>query len=246
MPGFRPRRTTKRPYVRRKKAFNKHRRARLYKNGILNIVRKTNTCYLANTVTAGIPIAVPGAGMNANWLQLGTAVATNGSNYDIPFSMEFRLSDIVGYADITNLCDDYKINNVKVTIYYNSNVAGVDSPASIPSIFYVNDNDSSEVTTVSTFRQRMGIRYKQFTANKPRISMKVAPKVAPIIYDGLTTNGYSIPLTTTWLNTAFPTVPHYSLRGYFSNVYCPSILDKTQSTLFTFDITYSVTGKDFD
>lgn len=236
-----PRRKTKKPT-----AIRRRRRAALYRNGLLNIVRKTNAAYLLTTNTAGVPQAVAGAGMNPNWLQLGTPGNLNGQNYDIPFSMEFRLSDIVGYADIVNLCDDYKINWVKVTIYYNSNVASVDSPASIPSIFYIADTDSSEVPTVSAFRQRMGSRFKQFTANKPRISMKLSPRVAPLIYSSEGVEGYSIPVSPTWMNTAYPSVPHYSLKGYLTNVYLPSTLDKAQVTLFTYDITYGVTGKDFE
>lgn len=230
----------------KKAKFARRRRARLYKNGILNIQRKTNACYIVNSSTQGAPVASAGYGMNPGWLSLGTPIQTNGNNYDVPFSMEFRLSDIVGFADIVNLCDDYKINSVKVTVYYNSNVATVDSPASIPSIFYITDTDSSEVPTVSAFRQRMGSRFKQFTANKPRISMKLSPRVAPLIYSSEGVEGYSIPVTPTWMNTAFPSVPHYSLKGYFSNLYCPSNLDKSQSTLLTFDITYNVTGKDFE
>ena len=226
--------------------LNRRRTGRYYKKGILNITRKTNVCYLANTVAVGIPIAIAGAGMSTEWLNLGTAIATNGQNYDIPFTMTFRLSDVVNYAEIANLCDDFKINNVKITIYYNSNVAGVDTPASMPSLFYISDDDSAEVQTVSQLRQRMGLRLKQFTANKPRCLMKLVPKVAPIIYDGVTTVGYAIPMRPTWLNTSYPSVPHYSVKGYLSNVYCPSITDKTQSTLFTFDITYDITGKDFD
>jgi len=76
--------------------------------------------------------------------------------------------------------------------------------------------------------------------------MKLRPKVAALVYGDTTTSGYAIPMRPTWLNTSYPTVPHYSLKGYLSNVYCPSITDKTQSTLFTYDITYNVTGKDFD
>jgi hypothetical protein len=236
----------RRKRAKKAKPFARRRRARLYRNGILSISRKTNACYLLPSPVQGVPNVVAGYGMNPGWFQIGTPNNVNGANYDIPFSMEFRLSDIVGFADIVNLCDDYKINNVKVTIYYNSNVAGVDTPASIPSIFYITDTDSSEVPTISAFRQRMGSRFKQFTANKPRISMKLSPRVAPLIYSSEGVEGYSIPVTPTWMNTAYPSVPHYSLKGYLSNVYLPSTDDKTQVSLFTFDITYNVTGKDFE
>jgi len=229
----------------RPRKLRRRRRLRQFKNGILSIRRKTAPCYLVPTAIAGIPQTINGTGMNSAWLTLGTPVGLNGTNYDIPFTMEFRLSDITGYTDITNLCDQYKINSVKVNIYYNSTTADVNGPASMPSIFYISDHDDSGVVSRDQIRQRMGLKYKQFTSNKPRVSMGVRPRVAPIIYDGAT-SAYSIPIRATWLNTAYSDAPHYSIRGYFSNVYLPSNVDKAQVSLFTFDITYSVTGKDFD
>jgi len=238
----------KKPRSKLRRRIRRYRRAKMMgrraKQGFLTIKRKTAPCYLAPSPIAGSPLSINGTGVNINWLQLGTPVLVNGDNYNVPFTMEFRLSDITGYSDIINLCDQYKINSVYVNVYHNSNVADVNSPASMPSIFYIADHDDSGLDTVNNLRQRMGLRYKQFTSNKPRISMSVRPRVAPIVYDGVS-DAYAIPTRPTWINSAYSSAPHYSLRGYFSNVYLPANTGQ-QVTLFTFDITYSVVAKDFD
>ena len=235
--------------TRRKLAKNptiKRRRRQRLSKGFLTLRRKTAPCYVTNSATAGSPTAVAGSGVNANWLQLGTPVAVNGLNYDVPFSMQFTMSDIIAYTDVTNLCDQYRINNVQVSINYNSNSADVNGPSSMPGIYYITDDDDAGVTTVNAVRQRMGLKYKSWGSNRTHVSMGVRPKVAPLLYGPGGTTGYAIPLRATWINTLSDSVPHYGIRGYFTNVYLPSSTSKDQSVLFTFDITYSVSGKDFD
>jgi len=238
-------RTGKRKYVRKQKRTNRFKALRYVSKGFLNLKRKTNTCYVVPTAIAGVPQAIAGSGVSGSWLTLGTPVAISGSNYDVPFAMEFTMSDIIAYTDITNLADQYKINSVYINIVYNSNVADVNSPASMPGIYYIQDHDDSGVNTVSQTRQRMGLKYKSWGSNRTHVSVGVRPKVAPLIYNGAT-SGYSVPLTTTWLNCLTPSVPHYGIRGYFTNMYIPSNVDKLNVNLFSFDITYSISAKDFE
>jgi len=212
--------------------------------GSLTLCRKTNTCYIASSATQGTPLVVAGAGVSPAWLALGTPIPINGSNYDVPFAMEFAMSDIIAHADVVNIADQYKINGVQISINYNSNSADVNGPASMPGIYYIQDHDDAGVQPLASTRARMGLKYKSWGSNRTHVSFTVRPKPAPLIYNSGGVGGYSIPLTTTWLNTLNPDVPHYGIRGYFTNMYLPGAKD--QASLFAFDITYSITAKDLE
>lgn len=236
----------KKPRARRarRKLFRKRKAGRVLGKGGFLLTRKTNRCNVFSTTVPGVIGSAAGTGMSSAWITLGTPELINGLNYDVPFSMEFTMSDIIGYTDVTGIADQYKVNWVKVSMNYNSNSADVNGPASMPGVYYIQDSDDAGVTTVSQVRSRMGLKYKSWGSNRTHLSFVVKPKVAPLIYNGTGTSGYAIPLRTTWLNTLTPSVPHYGVRGYFTNLYLPGV--KEQAVLINFDITYSISAKDLE
>jgi len=183
-------------------------------------------------------------GVAPDALQVGTAENVYGDVYNLPFTMTFRLSDLIASSDITQLADQYKLNWVKVSINYNSNNADSNSPASIPGMYWIEDQDDATVQNVSSLRQKMGLRYTFWGSNRTHLAAVVQPKPVALLYQDSGT-GYQIPLRRTWINSASPSVPHFGIKGYFSNLYLPSNVGKTAFTAMTFDVTYSISAKDF-
>jgi len=196
---------------------------------------------IAGNVTANIPATT------SNYaLQFGTPVQIGGSaNYMVPFSMQFCLSDIINYTDVTQLADQYKIIGVKVAISYNSNVADVDSGSAMPYIFYTTDNDDSALLSVQQIKERMGVQSRYYSSSKMVVFINAKPKVAPLIFgsDSTGSSAYAVPIKPTWINSEYPSAPHYGVRGFIGNWYLPG--SKETTTIFDFDVTYKVVAKDF-
>jgi len=113
----------KRRYVKRVRFAPKN------KAGFFQIVRKLPEFWLQNTATAGVPrlgwisggseVAYTGTTM-----QLGTLSAGMNGSVDIPFAMNFRLSDIINYTDITSIADIAITTSANANIYLQPNGLG--------------------------------------------------------------------------------------------------------------------------
>jgi len=222
---------------------SKFRPLRYTNKGFLNITRKTPPNGFLNDISAG-QVSLSAVGMAPDWIQFGTSENIYGNVYNLPFSMTFRLSDLVASSDITNIADQFRINWVKVNMIFNSNVSDTNQAGAIPGVFYIVDNDDAAVQNVAGLRQKMGLRYKSWSSSKMSVSCKLQPKPAAILYKDVGT-GYQIPMKRTWINSGSADTPHYCLKGYFTNLYLPSNTDKLNFTSMVFDITYGVSAKDF-
>jgi len=172
---------------------------------------------------------VPAVGNST--FSIGTAVQVNGygttGQYNVPFALNFSLDSIAQYTDIQNISDRYKIDKVKVTFWCAQTQAVANDPdvraitpqaiTAMPTIRWDEDRDDTQVGTVQAFKARMNSKVGNM-ANGRRITCWVTPVPAPTVYTAVTGGAYSVPSAPLYINTAYPGVPHYGLKGIFENV----------------------------
>lgn len=191
---------------------------------------------LAQTLTAGAPVCVT----------LGTptqSVGATGSNtYDIPFSLQFALSQVINHTDITNLCDKYRIAGAYVRVYYNKTGSSGASTSSFPHLQFITDHDDSNVPSLAQLREKMGVKMKTFQNSSSYIGMKVRPVPNRQIYSSALVNGYEVPKYAPYLDCTTDGVPHYGIKGVISNF--PLATGTANIELLKFDVALVIKGKD--
>lgn len=238
-----------RPRVVRRRRYGRARRVarrRMGINGFLRWQRKLSMIQLyANTGVVGACTLNDPSG---SCVSLGTPVVVPGSadHYDIPFSLKFRLDQVMNATDITNAFDQYKINSAKVKIHCNFNTAGdgvgqFSRAYLIPWVEYCQDHDDAAVPTLSFMREKMGVKNKYFNASRPAISMGVRPRFADTVFSNGITSGYAVGRKQ-WLNTTYSSVEHYSIKGVIHNV---ALLGSGTGPLFDIDVALYGVAKDF-
>ena len=218
---------------------------RVLGSGGFTIRRKVPDIWLANSNTLGVP--VQGGGGGASALVVGTPVVNPifGGVYSLPFTFTFTLDNLVGYTDITNICDKYKITNVVIKAMYNatavqgSNVSA-QYPSFMPAIKFITDHDDANAPTVSELNQKMGLKSKTL-ANGRMVKMRVSPRAAVALYQP-TTTPYAVPSKALYVNSSYPLVPHYGIKGYLENFVLQS--NTLATSCITFELEYTVHCKD--
>lgn len=180
---------------------------------------KINRMMTAFGITKGITAGLITSG-NTSVLNFGTPVlSVNGitSFYDVPFSLQFSLDQLQGYTDITNISDRYKLLSASITIHGGNTAAAVGS--NMPWIEYIVDHDDASVPTIASIREKMGVRNKGF--NQQGILRLSVPslRVAQSVYNTSLTSGYAVPGKATFINSLYPAVPHYGMKGVLRAVY---------------------------
>lgn len=180
---------------------------------------KINRMCTAFGITKGATSGLITSG-NTSILNFGTPVlSVNGitSFYDVPFSLQFSLDQLQGYTDITNIADRYKLLSAAITIHGGNTAAAVGS--NMPWIEYTADHDDASVPTIASIREKMGVRNKGF--NQQGILRLYVPqlRVAQSVYNTTLTSGYAVPGKPTFINTLYPAVPHYGMKGVLRAVY---------------------------
>jgi len=179
---------------------------------------------------------------NATVCVLGTPVAalTGGTNYfDVPFALEFHLSDLDTYTDLTSIAEKYRIAGASVKFL--SNPGSYFSGAPLPFIQMVSDFDDAVAPTISSLNQKMGLRTKTFN-NIGMASVLLRPKPSMQVYGSVLTTGYAVPRSAPYLDCTTAVIPHYGLKGVFRNVYAPGTTAAVQNLVM--DISLSVNLKD--
>lgn len=206
------RRTTKRP---RKTKRTRRARRRQPSKGGFRITRLMPAIGITKGVTAGLITS-----SNTDVLSFGTPVLSiNGITafYDVPFTMWFRLDQLQTYSDITAICDRYKILNAYVTIHGGNTAAAVGS--NMPWIEYVTDADDNTPPTIAQLREKMGVRNKGFN-QQAKLTFSVPKlRVADTIYQSGLSSAYAVPGKSMWVDAAYPSVPHYGVKGVLRAVY---------------------------
>lgn len=231
--------------VTKKRNYRRKYRGRLYKRG-----RKTGSLYLTrkllemaisnNGTTGGVTLVDP----SATCLQVGATALSVGSSqgYDVPFSLRFRLDQIINSGEIQALCDKYKILGAYCRIYYNKSGSAAGATAGMPYVEYINDHDDANVPSVLTLREKMGVKLKTFSNASSYIGIKCIPKPTREIYATGIATAYELPSKPIWIDMANPSVEHYAIKGVLHNVYLPNTNALTE--VFKFDVTLKIAGKD--
>ena len=213
--------------------------------GGFTVVRKVPTSWLCNSGIAGLPQWTG----PSNLLTFGAPVAHPifPNIYSVPFSMSFSLDMLAQYTELVGIADKYKINSATVKVLYSANSimggpsTGNGFAATVPSICWCPDSDDNSVSSINQLQAKMGLRSRSL-GNGKYVSLRVRPKVAPQVYNGLVTSAYSVPGKQMFINGSSPSVPHYGIKGYFENW---DLIDQnTVTSAFTFDVTLNVSLRD--
>lgn len=188
--------------------------------GGVTSIDSTGTC-----ITLGVPTPVPG----------GLA-----GTYDVPFSLKFRLDQLSGYSELTNLFDQYKINGIKVKMAQFYNTSSLTS-VGLPWLETFSDHDNSIPEVLAQVRQRMYTKSTYFSATKQAATLYCKPRPSMAIYSNPTTGitpGASY-RSAPWIDCSFPNVEHYSIKGIIHNMW----LGNTGTNRFNIDVEMNVSLK---
>lgn len=241
---------TKRSYG-KKRSYRKKTNNKMPKGqGSLKIARKCPEFWIQNTGVSGVPRIgniVSGAEVTYTGTTLALGTATLGMNgaYDVPFAMNFRLSDLPGFSEITTLCDKYKFGQVEIKInpsFTNNPISGL---YNWPQFNYVIDRDDSTILTVAQIREKQGLRSLRFNPNKPLV-IRFTPKYNVGVFNNPlnpTIEPSGIVGKNGWLDSASPNIAHFGIKGYIGNIDLP--INSTSKFGMKFDCTYTILAADF-
>lgn len=210
---------------------------------MIHLTRRLPEQNLYNNATAGSMSA------SSSTVIVGTPYQTSafvGSQYyNVPFTADFQLNDLINFTDLTQIADKYKIKWVKIKAYCTSNTASAAGTAQLPSMLYCMDDDdvsmpASNTTGLQSIREKMGSKLKQWQQNKP-ITFFIRPKILTSVNGPLGTPVSSVVSASRFLDCNSSDVPHYGMKGYLQDVNLAAT--PTVYTQFKFDITYGVTLK---
>lgn len=245
---FLRRRSQRKPVKKMRRAVLRRRAAakRVAKYGNVKIVRRTTENNIYNTAVAGT-YAASGA-----VITFGTAYNNpfaGSTYYNIPFSMDVSLNDMLNASELINIADKYKINWVKVKIYATSNTASAGGTSQLPSILWCEDGDDSVVPTGSTtglnaIREKMGSKYRQFKQDGSGISLFMKPRISRALYNtGATLAGAEV-ASSRFISTQYADIPHFCCKGFLQDVNLAAT--PTAYTQFKFDVVMSVSLRDIE
>lgn len=209
--------------------------------GYLELTRKLPEIYVRNTNVVNTAQVNDPTG---TCVLLGTPIVDAvHSTCSIPFSMAFQLNQIINFTDLTNIADFYKIKYITVKITFLQSEANVGAQKIMPQLQYIVDHDDASVpTSVNQFREKMGARFKTFKPNEAR-KIQLVPKIRTPVFDGVALNAYQPGKSGAWLDSDYPAIPHYGVKGILSNVDLSLVTNAWTS--FKFDVTVTMCGKDF-
>jgi len=164
------------------------------------------------------------------WRRFAMSVGTS----EILSHDNFMLSDIQNYSQFTDIFDMYRIRSVQVlfkvvgTQMYWGNSSG-DIPQ-VSTAFDYNDGTASAA-------HPKGYQTCLTTVATTSFNRKFSPRTAQQVYYNSTLSGYKAGNITDWLDTAYPSIPHYQL---VTNV-TPTSIDN--QFVYEVDVIYTVDFK---
>jgi len=234
-------------YSKRKSVVRRRRvnRKRPVRSGVIRLIRR---CAEQNVYNMAVTAAAAASG---SVVTIGTPYQTpafaGSTYYNIPFSIDTQLLDILGYTEFTAIADKYKINWVKVRVFCTSNTASAGGTSQLPSILWSEDGDDAVVPASTTtglqgLREKMSSKYRQFKQNGSAITMFYKPMVAATLGNTAGTAVNAQVKSAPFIDCAHVDIPHYGVKGYLQDVNLASTA--SVYTQFKFDVLMSVTLKD--
>lgn len=186
------------------------------------IVRKLPDMAIKSTNVQGNPNAVDSTG---TCISLGGANLSVGSSsgWSIPFSLKFRLDQLINSSDLTGIADKYKILGAYIRFFYNKSNAQAGAVAGMPYLEYITDHDDVTPPTVNALREKMGVKLATFKNASSFIGMKLRPLPAREIFNNGISTGYEVPSKPVFINSAYPGVEHYGVKGIIHNMWLPAV-----------------------
>jgi len=186
-----------------------------------------------------------GVGNNVNWgFGLGRIFGfVNGV---------FTYSIIVpGSTEFQALFDYYKINAVKMQIFFSKTAGDQQSGAAIgmPMLLIANDfDDIAETMTLNSMNERVGVRHVQFDGNNTNgITHYIKPKPTSVIVQTDVTTGVQstsnsgVVFGTQWLDSAQSNIVHNGVKVFYNNQGVTAVTTLGNVT-FVFDVEYVFKG----
>lgn len=170
-------------------------------------------------------------------LNQSTGFGGSGSNINFGFSLGYVLGYVNGvftYAppipnasEFQALFDYYKINAVKMQIFYSKTVSEQSTTVTsgMPIMLIANDfDDVQESMTLASMNERVGVRHVQFSSDQPRgINHYIKPKPSTVVVQTNVSTGAQstanagIPFGTTWLDIAQSNIVHNGVKILYDN-----------------------------
>lgn len=204
--------------------------------GGFRVVRNIPLVCAKGTTTVGAITST-----STDTLAVGTPVAspTGITNmYDVPFSLFFKLEEVQDYTDITQFADKYKITTASIIAHGSNATSPYGGACSY--IQYVVDTDDIVVPTIAQFDQKMGVKNKVFNQTG-MVKMYAKLRTNTSVYDQSQTNS-TLPAgivssRSVWLNSAYPTVPHFGIKGIIRNMYLGGSVSTMSQVAFNIKLT---------
>jgi len=164
----------------------------------------------------------------------------------------FQISQqIPGFSEWQELFDYYKINAVKMQIFFTktNNDQSSGNTLGMPMLLIANDfDDIQENMTKELMMQRVGCRHVQFDAtNSNGIVHYLKPKPLNVVVDQDITNGNTgvapdgVTFGSQWLNCGKSNIPHYGVKIFY-NAQGLTTNTVLGNITFVFDIEYVFKG----
>lgn len=221
-----------RPYVRRGKFYGRQ--------GGFKLLRKLPDMAIKSTNVQGNPNAVDSTG---TCISLGGTNLSVGSSagWDVPFSLKFRLDQLINSTDITGIADRYKIVGAYVKLFYNKSNAQAGATAGMPYIEFIQDHDDATPPTLQGLREKMGVKMATFKNASSYIPIKCKPLPSREIFSNGISTAYEVPSKSVFINSSYPSVEHYGIKGIIHNMWLPAV---DGQEVVKVDVTLAVVAKD--
>lgn len=239
-----------------KKSYGKKRNYKKRKmmpksDGKLTIVRCCPEFWLQNTTTAGVArLGFIGSGgtevtYTGTNMTIGTPTLGMNGAYDIPFAMNFRLSDLISYSDIATLCDRYKLDGVEIKLYPSFTNNPISGLYNWPQFSYCIDRDDTAIVPVGSLREKQNLKTIRFNPNKPLV-IRFKPSYNVGVYNNpqnATIEPSIVNTKSQFIDSTSVNIAHFGIKGYFGNMDLPAT--STSKFGIKFDVRYKIIGAGF-
>jgi len=132
-------------------------------------------------------------------------------------NLEYAFNQLVGYTEFSALFENYRITKIVVTFQLMNNPnnienLGVNNSTSTnnyyPKLWYTIDHDGGSDETLTTMKERQGVRCRMLEPNK-MVKVSFKPMCRTLTYKTATTEGFAP--RNIKLDMADVNVPHYGL-----------------------------------